>query len=92
MMSKKEKKKKKKERTHQRGSLPRGVSGAMFSTPPPPIRSERNKDRLINSRMGANVAKSSQTPTKVNAVPRSEKREGEKRRRNGGGGGEDLGV
>ena len=88
------KKKKKKKRTHQRGSLPktsRGASGAMFFTPPPPIRSERNKDRLINSRMGVNVAKSSQTPTKVNAVPRSEKREGEKRRRDGGGR-EDLGL
>lgn len=57
----------------------------MLSTPPSPVRSERNKDRLINSRMEANVAKSSQTPTKVNVVPRSEKREGEKRRRDGGG-------
>jgi len=35
--------------------------------------------------MDVNVAKSSQTPTKVNVVPRSEKREGEKRRRDGGG-------
>ncbi len=35
--------------------------------------------------MGVNLAKSNQTPTKVNAVPRSEQREGEKRRRDGGG-------
>lgn len=59
--------------------------------PPPtppchlPIRSQRNKDRLIKSRMDVNVAKSSQTPTKVNAVPRSEKRKGEKRKRDGRG-------
>lgn len=52
---------------------------------PPPIRSEWNKDRLINSRVDVDVAKSSQTPTKVNAVPQSEKREGEKGRRDGGG-------
>lgn len=57
----------------------------VFDSPPPPIRSEQNKDRLINLRVDANVAKSSQTPTKVNGVPRSEKREGEKRRRDGGG-------
>lgn len=62
----------------------------MFSTPPPlpspSIPSDHSEIKtLINSRMGVNVAKSSQTPTKVNAVPRSEKREGEKRRRDGGG-------
>lgn len=57
----------------------------VFDSPPPPIRSEQNKDRLINLRVDVNVAKSSQTPTKVNGVPRSEKREGEKRRRDGGG-------
>lgn len=84
-------KRKKKRKPRQHGSLPKPP--AVFQVPcfllpppptPPPIRSQRNKDRLINSRTGVNVAKSSQTPTKVNAVPQSEKR-GEKRRRDGGG-------
>lgn len=58
----------------------------VFHSPlPPPVRSEQNKDRLINLRVDVNVAKSSQTPTKVNGAPQSEKRDGEKRRRDGGG-------
>lgn len=56
----------------------------VFYSPLPSIRSQRNKDGLINSRMGANVAKLSQTPTKVNAMPQSKKK-AEKRRRDGGG-------
>lgn len=76
--------KKKKKNGRESTETSWGVSGAMFSTPLP-IRSEWNKDRLINSRVDVDVAKSSQTPTKVNAVPQSEKREGEKGRRDGGG-------
>lgn len=86
VMSREEKKKKHLPKTSS------SVSGAMFSTPPPPPSPSDQCEikTLINSRKGANVAKSSQTPTKADVVPRRGGKGKEKRER-GDGGGEDLG-